>query len=134
MRSLLLSAVAFAALSVSAVAQDMDEAPPAPPAQQNPDAKFIAYDQAVIAFTHAEIIDGTGAAPKYDQTLVVKDGRIAAMGSHAAVPSGATVIDAHGKTLLPGFVMVHEHMFYPSPLAGSEETRKAISTHVGCNA
>ncbi|HSM94989.1 MAG TPA: hypothetical protein VLT91_03025, partial [Rhizomicrobium sp.] len=113
MRSVLLSAAALVALTVSAVAQDMDEAPPPPPAQQNPDAKFIAYDQPVIAFTHAEIIDGTGAAPKYNQTLVVKDGRIAAMGSRVAVPAGATVIDAQGKTLLPGFVMVHEHLFYP---------------------
>ena len=108
--SVLLSAVAFAALSAAAIAQDMDDAPP--PTQPNPDTKFIAYNQPVIAFTHAEIIDGTGAAPKYDQTLIVKDGRIAAMGSHVAVPSGATVIDAHGKTLLPGFVMVHEHLFY----------------------
>ena len=108
--SALLSAVAFAALSAAAIAQDMDDAPP--PTQPNPDTKFIAYNQPVIAFTHAEIIDGTGAAPKYDQTLIVKDGRIAAMGSHVAVPSGATVIDAHGKTLLPGFVMVHEHLFY----------------------
>src|SRR6185312_14752252 len=31
---------------------------------------------------------------------------------HAAVPKGATVIDARGKTLLPGFVMMHEHLFY----------------------
>jgi predicted amidohydrolase len=78
------------------------------------DAKFVAYDQKLIAFTHAEVIDGTGAAPLFDQTLVVKDGRIAALGpaSRVPVPAGATVIDAKGKTLLPGFVMMHEHLFY----------------------
>lgn len=110
--SLLLSAAAIAALSISAAAQDMDDAPPPPPPAQNPDLKFIAYNQPVIAFTHAEIIDGTGTTPKYEQTLIVKDGRIAAMGSHVNIPAGATVIDAKGETLLPGFVMVHEHLFY----------------------
>jgi enamidase len=83
-------------------------------AQDSEDRKFIAYDQPVLAFTHAKIIDGTGAAPEYDQTLIVKNGRIAALGPSArvAVPGGAKVIEARGKTLLPGFVMVHEHLFY----------------------
>ena len=113
MRSItaLLAAVSFIALSASAVAQDDDAAVTAPPPSTN--AKFIAYSQPVIAFTHAEVIDGTGAAPQYDQTLVVKDGRIVALGANVAVPDGATVIDAHGKTLMSGFVMVHEHLFYP---------------------
>ena len=111
----LLSALALAAASIGALAQDMDDSPPAP--MPNPeDAKFVAFNQPVIAFTHAEIIDGTGAAPRYDQTLVVKDGRIAALGasSRIRVPAGATVIDARHKALLPGFVMVHEHLFYPA--------------------
>jgi enamidase len=108
-----LAAVSFIALSLPAFAQD-DDAAVTPPPSAKSDAKFIAYDEPVIAFTHAEIVDGTGAAPKYDQMLVVKDGRIAAMGANVAVPAGATVIDATGKTLLPGFVMVHEHMFYPT--------------------
>jgi imidazolonepropionase-like amidohydrolase len=107
-----LAAVSFIVLSASAIAQDDDVAAPPPP--QNPNAKFVAYNQPVIAFTHAEIVDGTGAAPQYDQTLVIKDGRIAALGANAVVPDGATVIDARGKTLMPGFVMVHEHLFYPA--------------------
>jgi enamidase len=108
--SVLLSAAALAAMSASALAQDMDDAPPPP--QQSSDANFVAYGQPLIAFTHAEIVDGTGGPAKYDQTLIIKDGLIAAMGPHVAVPDGAAVIDAHGKTLLPGFVMVHEHLFY----------------------
>jgi len=80
------------------------------------DKAFIAYAQPVIAFTHAAVIDGTGGKPKHDQTLVVAKGRIAAIGStrSVTVPKDATVIDAQGKTLLPGFVMMHEHMFYPA--------------------
>lgn len=111
--SILMATTAMVAAS-AAFAQDMDDMAAPPPVAQSDDAKFIAYNQPVIAFTHAEIVDGTGAAAKYDQTLIVKDGRIAAMGAHVAVPKGATVIDARGKTLLPGFVMMHEHMFYPT--------------------
>ncbi|HEY9111602.1 MAG TPA: amidohydrolase family protein [Rhodanobacteraceae bacterium] len=80
---------------------------------------WIAYKQPVIAFTHAIIVDGTGAAPKHDQTLVVDRGRIAELGPAAStrVPAGATVIDARGKTLLPGFAMMHEHLFYTTRLS-----------------
>ena len=49
-----------AASSSAALAQDDDLAPPPSAAQPNPDAKFVAYDQPTIAFTHAEIVDGTG--------------------------------------------------------------------------
>ena len=78
--SMLLSAAAFAVISATAFAQDMDDVPPPPSTQEFPDAKFIAYKQPIIAFTHAEIVDGTGGAPEYDQTLIIKDGRIAAIG------------------------------------------------------
>jgi imidazolonepropionase-like amidohydrolase len=117
MRGCKLAFMAFAttALALPALAQDDDDAPPPTAlAQQNDDAKFIAYNQPAIVFTHAEIIDGTGAAPKYDQTLVVENGRITAIGpspSASALP-GVTFIDATGKTLMPGFVMAHEHLFY----------------------
>jgi len=79
---------------------------------------WIAYEQPVIALTHATVVDGTGAAPKVDQTLVIDKGRIAALGPAAStrIPAGATVIDAHGKTLLPGLVMMHEHLFYTTRL------------------
>jgi imidazolonepropionase-like amidohydrolase len=78
------------------------------------DGKFVAYQQPLLVFTHAEVIDGTGAAPLFDQTMVVRDGRIVALGDagKVPVPAGATIIEARGRTLLPGFVMVHEHLFY----------------------
>ena len=80
------------------------------------DKAFIAYAQPTIALVHASVIDGTGSKPKTDQTLLIDKGRIAAIGAsrRVKVPKDATVIDAHGKTLLPGFVMMHEHMFYPA--------------------
>ena len=74
----------------------------------------VRYDQPVIAITHVTLVDGTGAAPVRDATVVIRDGRIAAVGRRVRAPDGATIIDGTGKTLLPGFVFVHEHMFYPA--------------------
>ena len=80
------------------------------------DKAFIAYAQPEIAFVHADVIDGTGGPVRHDQTLVVDHGRITALGAFNKVKflKRATIIDARGKTLLPGFVMMHEHMFYPA--------------------
>src|SRR5205085_5109851 len=77
---------------------------------------FVAVDTPVVALTHARIIDGTGAAARDDQTVVIRDGRIAALGASSAIaiPAGAQVIDLTGKSVMPGLVMVHEHLFYPT--------------------
>jgi imidazolonepropionase-like amidohydrolase len=72
----------------------------------------------IIAITHVTIIDGTGAGPRADQTVLIEHGRIAAFGRHVRIPNGATQIDGHGKTLIPGMVGMHEHLFAPAPVAG----------------
>lgn len=76
---------------------------------------FVVVDAPLVALTHARVIDGTGAPPADDQTLVLRDGRIAALGSSAttAPPPGARVIDLSGKAVMPGLVMLHEHLYYP---------------------
>lgn len=81
---------------------------------------FVKEDSPVIALTHVRVIDGTGAAAREDQTLVIVDGKIAALGDAAAakVPAGAKVLDLTGHTVIPGLVGMHDHMYYPSP-AGS---------------
>ncbi len=88
---------------------------PAAVAQQNPNAaaNFTKVTGPVIALTHARVIDGTGSAPREDETIVIRDGAIVAVG-RSAVPAGATVIDLTGKTVIPGLVMVHEHLYYPT--------------------
>src|SRR3954471_24244383 len=77
---------------------------------------YVTVDTPVVALTHARIIDGTGAAARDDQTLVMRDGRIAALGasSSTAIPAGAQVIYLSGKSVMPGLVMVHEHLYYPT--------------------
>src|SRR6267378_3990880 len=77
---------------------------------------FIAVDTPVVALAHARVIDGTGAPARDDQTLIIRDGRIASLGDSRsiAIPAGAQVVDLTGKTVIPGLVMVHEHLFYPT--------------------
>ncbi|MGZ5928813.1 MAG: amidohydrolase family protein [Rhizomicrobium sp.] len=66
-----------------------------------------------LALTHVRIIDGTGAPPQPDRTLLIDNGRIAAIRSGAdAVPDGYQVIDATGKSVMPGIVGMHDHIYY----------------------
>jgi enamidase len=77
---------------------------------------YVSVDAPLIALTHARVIDGTGAPPREDQTLILNNGRITTMGSSAStdVPAGAQTIDLTGKSVIPGLVMVHEHLYYPN--------------------
>nr|MDP9360338.1 amidohydrolase [Acidobacteriota bacterium] len=67
---------------------------------------YVAVDTPIVALTHARVIDGTGAPARDDQTLIIRDGRIAALGASRsiAIPGGAQVIDLTGKTVIPGLV------------------------------
>src|SRR6266480_164761 len=78
--------------------------------------QYVAVDTPVVALTHVRVIDGTGAAPKEDQTLIIRDGNIVLLGAarSTGVPEGAHVIDLTGKSVIPGLVMMHEHLYYPT--------------------
>ena len=64
-----------------------------------------------LAITGATLIDGTGAAPVEDAAVVIHKGRIVAAGPRAKVkiPHGAQIVDAQGKTILPGLWDMHAH-------------------------
>lgn len=76
---------------------------------------FVSHTQPLLAITHVRVIDGTGTSAKENQTVLLRDGLIAAVGKHVKVPKDATVIDGSGQTLIPGLVGMHDHMFYPAP-------------------
>lgn len=85
-----------------------------------PSSEIVAGAGKVVAITHVTVVDGTGAAARPDQTVILDHSRIVALGAAArvAIPVGAQMIDGRGKSLIPGLVGMHEHMFYASPVAG----------------
>lgn len=118
MRSALLLAASIVAIVAPSFCSAQDAKTLSPEARA-----FVRVADPAVALTHVRVIDGTGAAPLEDQTLVIEHGRITVLESSArtSVPTGTKVIDLHEFTLVPGLVGMHEHMFYPSggPMAES---------------
>jgi imidazolonepropionase-like amidohydrolase len=83
--------------------------------------KFATLTAPVVVLTHARVIDGTGRPARDDQTIVVRDGRIAAVGKSGVVeiPKDSRIRDLTGRTVLPGLVGMHEHLFYQIERQGS---------------
>ncbi|HEV2350635.1 MAG TPA: amidohydrolase family protein [Terriglobia bacterium] len=93
---------------------------------------YISAEAPVIALTHVRVIDGTGAAPLDDQTIIIEGGKIKSVGSAGQNPQppGAKVLDLAGSTVIPGLVGMHDHLFYPS---GSDDG-PAIYNEMGFSA
>jgi imidazolonepropionase-like amidohydrolase len=105
----------LAALAALAIASAASAAPVlAPPAELGPDVKpFVHVPAGRIAMTHLRIIDGTGAAPVEDATLLIDGAKFGAMlPPGSAVPAGYRTFDGTGETALPGIVGMHNHLFY----------------------
>jgi len=84
-------------------------------APQSDRQQFIRVEAPVIALTNIRVIDGTGAAPREDQTIVIRDGKIEWVGpaADAKVDGDVKIVDLKGYTVLPGLVGMHDHMFFP---------------------
>jgi imidazolonepropionase-like amidohydrolase len=78
--------------------------------------RYIIHDSPVIALKNVNVITGNGSPAKPDQTVLIEGGRIGRIGdaSSIQIPEEAEILDLTGKSLLPGFIMFHEHMFYPA--------------------
>ena len=78
--------------------------------------QYVRTSAPVIVLTNARVIDGTTQPPREKQTIVIRDGVIAQLGNGDSItaPTGAQVIDLAGKTIIPGLVMLHEHLYYPT--------------------
>ncbi|MDO5506049.1 MAG: amidohydrolase family protein [Pseudoxanthomonas suwonensis] len=72
-------------------------------------ARTVQAQETAVAFTNARILPIAGA-PIDNGTLVVRGGRIVAVGANVAIPAGATTIDASGKVIMPGLVDTHSHI------------------------
>ena len=77
---------------------------------------YVAVRATVVALDNVRVIDGTGGPILDDQTILLRDGRIAAVGpaSEVSVPADAERHDLEGHTVLPGMVGMHDHLFYTS--------------------
>ena len=77
--------------------------------------QVVRVEAPLVALTHVRLIDGTGAAPVEDQTIVLSEGKIQSLGpsTTAKIPTGARTIDLSGYSILPGLVGMHDHMFFP---------------------
>jgi imidazolonepropionase-like amidohydrolase len=69
---------------------------------------------AAILVRGVTLIDGSGSPPQPDSTVLIQDGRIAAVGPAGEIetPSGAQVLDGRGKFLVPGYTDMHAHVTY----------------------
>ena len=76
--------------------------------------EYVSIDAPVVALRGVRVVDGTGAAPRTDQTIVISNGRIAEVGPSAQVrvPAGARVLELQGHTVIPGIVGLHNHSWY----------------------
>ena len=75
---------------------------------------FISIDTSRIAITNCTLIDGSGSSIKSNQTIIFSKNAIESIGESDSVtiPENTLVINGSGKTVMPGFVMLHEHLFY----------------------
>ncbi|MBO9711942.1 amidohydrolase family protein [Sphingomonas sp.] len=86
---------------------------PAPATPGEAVKPFVKVDHRSVAILHVRVIDGTGAAPLEDRTVLIAAGRIAAVGgAEVPLPHDVQAINGTGMTLMPGIVGMHDHQYY----------------------
>jgi len=75
---------------------------------------YIRVNSPMVALMHVRVIDGTGAPPHENSTVLLSNGTIQAIGSATTtpVPQEAQVLDLTGYSVIPGIVGMHDHIFY----------------------
>ncbi len=84
--------------------------------------RFVSVSDTLVALEHVKLVDGTGAEPMEDQTILISGGKFAGIGPSSSfkVPAGARRMDLAGHTVLPGLVGMHDHTFYTTPARGTQ--------------
>src|SRR5262249_24915445 len=76
------------------------------------DSRQTVMSAGAKAFVGARIIDGVGKPAIENATLIVRDGKVEAIGPASAVkaPAGAQTINLAGKFIIPGLISTHVHV------------------------
>ncbi len=92
---------------------------PVRPSQDPFPSTYEAYPSGAVLVTNATVL--TGAGERIDGgSVLMRDGKIAAVGADIEVPDGASVVDANGRWVTPGIIDIHSHLGnYPSPSTNS---------------
>lgn len=79
-----------------------------------------------LALTNANVIDGVSNQPRRQVRVLVRDGKILAVGT--TTPEGATIIDLKGRWLLPGLIDAHVHVTdVTAPLPEADPRRRIFT-------
>jgi imidazolonepropionase-like amidohydrolase len=99
-------AIALCAVGTIALAQ--------PPELSKTVKEYVRAQSPKVVLTHVRVIDGTGAPAVEDQNVVIEAGKISAIqkGADVSTADGTTVLDLRGRTVMPGIVGMHNHLFY----------------------
>ena len=74
--------------------------------------KYVKVNASSVLLTHVRIIDGTGAAPLEDESILIENGKITSISKESAAAANVAVIDLRGRTVIPGLVGMHDHLYY----------------------
>jgi imidazolonepropionase-like amidohydrolase len=70
----------------------------------------MSEEKKITAITNGLLIDGTGADPVKNATVLIEGSIIKKVGKRQDIPRGATVLDVSGKTVMPGLINAHMHL------------------------
>lgn len=79
------------------------------------------------------LIDGSGAAARADQGILIEDGRIAAVGAWTDIAprgAGAATIDLSGMTVLPGLIDAHTHLLLQGDITAAEYDEQLLKESI----
>lgn len=122
--------------SRSTAANKMNESPPVKKTAQAPPSTETAETTEEVTpitlITNARIFDGVSDTLIEGQEVLIKDGKIAQVATNISAPAGATVIDAAGRVMTPGFTDVHYHLSLCSvPLADMQGSNAPDLDYIG---
>ena len=123
------SCLAFLAFAPSVRTWSQAAASNAPSAEVS---RFIKFDAShgELRLLHVRVVDGTGGPAAQDQTVVIRDGKIADVhptktSEHA---DGIAALDLSGRSVLPGLVGMHDHLFYIARANDDSEHQSGFPT------